>query len=153
MAGQHKHDRSRDIFTALPVARAVKAFRQAFRQPYRRVAIGTIRENGHIYGLTPDSLGIGLSTELRSQLDQEKKRPLQAAAKTQIMGTQEKHLQQIEEQIGQVWADVLGYSRFHIDDNFFEIGGNSIYITRVYEKLLPIIREFCLWQIFSLIPR
>lgn len=137
MAGQHKHDRSRDIFTALPVARAVKAFRQAFRQPHRRVAIGTIRENGHIYGLTPDSLGIGLSTELRSQLDQEKKRPLQAAAKTQIMGTQEKHLQQIEEQIGQVWADVLGYSRFHIDDNFFEIGGNSIYITRVYEKLLP----------------
>jgi len=43
------------------------------------------------------------------------------------------HMQQI---IFDIWSDVLGHSRFGISDSFFGIGGNSIELMRVRNRLV-----------------
>lgn len=40
-----------------------------------------------------------------------------------------------EEMLFQLWKDELGHHEFTIDDNFFEIGVNSLMIMKVYNKL------------------
>ena len=40
-----------------------------------------------------------------------------------------------QEMISQLWADELGHCRFSLDDNFFDIGGNSLMIMKIYNKL------------------
>ncbi|UFZ03298.1 amino acid adenylation domain-containing protein [Bradyrhizobium ontarionense] len=40
-----------------------------------------------------------------------------------------------EEQIAAVWAEVLGHRSFGIDDNFFDLGGDSLRLIRVHHRL------------------
>ncbi|AZZ92858.1 amino acid adenylation domain-containing protein [Hahella sp. KA22] len=42
----------------------------------------------------------------------------------------------LEQEIAAIWRDVLGQERISIHDNFFDIGGYSLLLTRVYERLL-----------------
>ena len=37
--------------------------------------------------------------------------------------------------VASAWSDVLGYAEFQADDNFFDIGGNSIMILKVHAFL------------------
>ena len=41
----------------------------------------------------------------------------------------------IEQTIAAVWQEVLDLEKIGVNDNFFEIGGNSLLITRIYSKL------------------
>ena len=40
-----------------------------------------------------------------------------------------------EERILKVWQEVFGREDFGIDDDFFELGGNSLMAMRIYMKL------------------
>jgi hypothetical protein len=40
-----------------------------------------------------------------------------------------------EQLVAAAWAEVLGYSEFQIDDQFFDIGGNSILILKVHSLI------------------
>lgn len=40
-----------------------------------------------------------------------------------------------EERIFEVWKEVFGREDFGIDDDFFELGGNSLMAMRIYMKL------------------
>jgi amino acid adenylation domain-containing protein len=49
----------------------------------------------------------------------------------------------IERQIQQIWLDVLGISQVGMDENFFDVGGNSLQLAKVHSQLLPLAgREF-----------
>ncbi|MBU3198525.1 SDR family NAD(P)-dependent oxidoreductase [Clostridium estertheticum] len=57
---------------------------------------------------------------------------------------------EIEIVIAGIWNSVLGFEEFNINDNFFEIGGNSIMITNVYEQLDAIYKgELSLTDFFA----
>ncbi len=43
---------------------------------------------------------------------------------------------QTEKQIAQVWQDVLQIQAVSINHNFFEVGGSSLLLLQVYEKLV-----------------
>ncbi|MCP4157182.1 MAG: amino acid adenylation domain-containing protein, partial [bacterium] len=45
-----------------------------------------------------------------------------------------------EKQITEIWREVLETNKIGIDDNFFEIGGNSLNILRVHNKLKEILK-------------
>jgi acyl carrier protein len=46
---------------------------------------------------------------------------------------------QIEARIMQIWQSVLQFEQISLDDNFFEIGGDSLRLAQVYEAL---VKEF-----------
>ena len=37
----------------------------------------------------------------------------------------------IEKQIAEIWRDVLGVKKVGLNDNFFDLGGHSLLVTRV----------------------
>jgi len=44
---------------------------------------------------------------------------------------------ELEQQLVAVWQDVLGAQRVGVDDNFFDLGGNSLLVTRVHARIKP----------------
>lgn len=41
----------------------------------------------------------------------------------------------VEERVASIWRDVLGISRIGVNDNFFDLGGNSLLLARVRARL------------------
>ena len=41
---------------------------------------------------------------------------------------------ELEEQLAQIWRDVLNVSRVGVQDNFFELGGHSLLVVRVVSR-------------------
>jgi hypothetical protein len=55
----------------------------------------------------------------------------------------------LEQQIRQIWMDVIGLSHVGIHDNFFDIGGNSIQLAQVHVRLQALVhREFPITELF-----
>jgi acyl carrier protein len=42
----------------------------------------------------------------------------------------------VEEQLAQIWAEVLSFDRIGTNDNFFDLGGHSIAATRVVSQVI-----------------
>lgn len=57
---------------------------------------------------------------------------------------------EIEQTIANIWQEVLHLESICIDDNFFDLGGDSLLLVRVYSKLKQIFqREFSLVEMFQ----
>ncbi len=41
----------------------------------------------------------------------------------------------IEQTIATIWQEVLDLEKVGVNDNFFEVGGNSLLLTKIYSKL------------------
>ncbi|KAI1340805.1 hypothetical protein F5Y15DRAFT_406680 [Xylariaceae sp. FL0016] len=53
----------------------------------------------------------------------------------QTLSDMAKPAQELEDQLRAIWSKVLGHDRIDIDDNFFEIGGDSLRLVRVQKQL------------------
>jgi|GEM_PF-987284 len=134
MARLHDNSREEGIFKALSVNVARSLFTQILSLSCQYVAVGLVQQGGHIYGRSAESLGIGLSEPLRAKLH--RANGTEGATSSIIHGASNKQWEAVASTIGEVWSQVLGYREFHINDNFYEIGGNSILLTQVYERLV-----------------
>ena len=45
---------------------------------------------------------------------------------------------ELEQQLVAVWQEVLGAEKVGVDDNFFDLGGNSLLVTRVHARIKPL---------------
>jgi polyketide synthase PksN len=55
-----------------------------------------------------------------------------------------------EKKVARVWQQVLGYEEIDINDNFFEIGGDSLLLVQVYQKLSKLYpNQLTVAQLFS----
>lgn len=59
----------------------------------------------------------------------------QMAAAVRLTGKTVAEITGIEKQIAAVWAEVLGFTEFNLEDNFFEIGGDSILLIKLHSLL------------------
>lgn len=59
-------------------------------------------------------------------------------------------LNELEQQVRQIWLDVLHCREAGLDDNFFDLGGNSIHVAQVHVRLQKLVgREFPITEMFS----
>jgi len=47
----------------------------------------------------------------------------------------------VERTLAEVWQEVLEIEKVGVNDNFFDLGGNSLMMVRIYNKLRPIFEE------------
>jgi acyl carrier protein len=47
----------------------------------------------------------------------------------------------MEQEIAEVWKDVLGVDRVGINDNFFDIGGHSLLMAQAHSRLQDLFRK------------
>jgi amino acid adenylation domain-containing protein len=55
-----------------------------------------------------------------------------------------------ERMIAAIWGEVLGVSKIGVQDNFFDLGGNSVHLVRIHAKLRAALgREFSIVEMFK----
>ncbi len=71
--------------------------------------------------------------------------------KNQIKTTFQAPETELEEQIAQIWKEVLGIETVGVDDNFFDIGGHSLAVIQVHNKLKSLLHlNFSVTVLFQL---
>lgn len=124
------------IFRALPTKTAVKALDEILSRDINRVVIGQLNyENELLYALK-DNLPIKLSGKIISAIERCKK---QAASDIKIdvrlKGRNHEEYTETERKIAQIQKEVLGFEEINVNDNFFDIGGDSIILTKLHSRL------------------
>jgi len=57
---------------------------------------------------------------------------------------------EMEEELANIWKEVLGIERVSVEDNFFDLGGHSLLVTRVHERLQrKLARQIPLLKLFE----
>lgn len=127
------------IFKAMPTKQALDAFDLAIGLNVNRVIIGELNVGGSIHGKTIYDAKISLSEQIKSRIDRknestpvkkglnEKVKDIKVALKGKKTGdfTEEEKI------MAGIWKEVLGFEEFDIYEDFFDIGGDSILITKV----------------------
>ena len=137
-----------NIFKALPTAKAMEAINKIIGSKFKNVIIGELNIGGSINGKTILDGDIKISDELKSYIENKSRKHVfksnmkasVAAEEVKLKGKKGEDFSETELRIAAIWKEVLGFEEFDIYDNFFDIGGDSILITKVHtliEKYYP----------------
>lgn len=136
-------DSDKEIFRAIEPADAIRAFDKLLGKKASNIFAGEINFEGQVFELG-DYLPFKLSEALNNKNStQNTKIVLPAEKKTvevKLTGKESGEYTDIEKKIACIWRDKLGFEEMNLNDNFFEIGGDSIMITKVHamiEKEFP----------------
>ncbi len=130
------------LMKPISTVEAINAFEKVLRKNVKRVIVGELNYSGTSYGYGVKDLGIRLSDEItqrmkaaeNSTMPQIKHKDKQIDS-VKLKGKNKGEYTKTEKSIASIWKEVLGYDEFNINDSFFEIGGDSIMITRVHSFL------------------
>lgn len=137
-----------NIFKALPTAKALDAFDKVISSKFKNIIVGELNIGGSINGKTILDGDIKISDELRSYIERKSRKHVSksnmkasgVAEDVKLKGKDGENFSETELRIAAIWKEVLGFEEFDIYDNFFDIGGDSILITKVHtliEKYYP----------------
>lgn len=151
--GTGEADESKEMFCVMPAEDGVQAFQTlltavtvAEAAPVRQALVGQWNSSSHLFALG-DLLPFRLSEQLQQALARSMSiRKAQAATVQERSGdtangnSKAGNLRsvrrlEVEEVVTEAWKEVLGYEELNVNANFFEIGGDSILITRVQHYL------------------
>lgn len=123
-----------NIFRAISTEQALAAFDGALELGSERLIIGELLAEGKVHGYSIMEADVGLSHEVEAELKRNvRKKPVPDKAKLtnvpSIKGRTD--YSKLEKHVEEIWKEVLGYEEIHSQDNFFEIGGDSILVTRM----------------------
>jgi acyl carrier protein len=139
-----EHGTNKDsIFKAISTQQAITAFDMVLNMDIRRIIIGELNYSGSLHGKTLFDANIKVSEEINRTLNNKisKKKPTNQELNSNQRKDQEIKLKgnakfsQVEKTIAGIWHEVLGFEEINVHDNFFEIGGDSILVTRVHSLL------------------
>src|SRR3989339_881025 len=141
MAVDKRTDTARDAVRPLTIARAMAAFTSLLARDMDRASImvGEINYDNLSNRYRRHALLIDLSPALEKKTAERPAQPnlsnaLPAPLITPpvLKGKKEgKDYTDMEKKIAAIWQEVLGYKEIDVNDNFFEIGGDSLMIIRV----------------------
>ncbi|MFF2175855.1 SDR family NAD(P)-dependent oxidoreductase [Lysinibacillus sp. NPDC058147] len=129
-----KHDFNIDtLFKALMTKEGIHGLDQLINKDVPRALIGEINYESSLISLL-ERFMFKLSPKIRKTLycyigqTKVKAKPKVAGfiEEVKLSGKESDQYSAIEQKIGQIWGEVLGFDEINIYDNFFELGGDSI---------------------------
>ena len=133
MAKDHKANQE-GIFKTLSTQQAITAFNKVMSQGISHIIIGELNFQGATYGKTIADFGLRLSPDIKTNID---KRGVQVGRQgdnivakptvdVKLKGKIGAAYTATELKIARIWKEVLGFEEIDVNDNFFEIGGDSL---------------------------
>jgi malonyl CoA-acyl carrier protein transacylase len=130
------------IFKAIPTAQAIDAFDLVLRKKIRQVLVGELNIYSKLINLLKNAqfqLAAPISkiidtpdNPLKSHsTDDQRKR----VRKVKLTGKEDGKYSKSELLVAKVWGEVLGFEELRINDNFYELGGDSILATQVVNRI------------------
>jgi NAD(P)-dependent dehydrogenase (short-subunit alcohol dehydrogenase family)/acyl carrier protein len=130
------------IFKAIPTAQAIDAFDRVLKKKIRQILVGELNIYSKLINLlknaqfqlaapiakiidTPDN-------PLKSHSTDEQRKKVR---KVKLTGKQNGKYSKSELLVAKVWGEVLGFEELRINDNFYELGGDSILATQVVNRI------------------
>jgi acyl carrier protein len=130
------------IFKAIPTALAIEAFDEILDKKMDRVLVGELNLESKLINLlknaqfrlaapfraiidTPDYVG-------KSQQPEEQRKKIR---KVKLTGGTDNNYSKSELLVARIWGEVLGFDELKINDNFYELGGDSILATQVVNRI------------------
>jgi polyketide synthase PksN len=99
------------------------------------LVIGELNYQGDPFYLA-DYLSFNLAPSLKDKADKKSNIERNQIQNVRLKGKNSQAYSQIEKDIAQVWSDVLGYEEIDVNDNFFDLGGDSLSVVEVHSKLI-----------------
>lgn len=130
------------IFNALPTTKAIEGFRAVLGRPIHRVLIGELNLDGGIALL--EASGVRLSKELERLLEQVRptrktqmapRRKERFSGTVKLIGRDREEYTVNERFIANICMELLGHKEIDVNENFLEMGADSIVLTRIAERL------------------
>lgn len=128
------------IFMAIPTEQGISALDEVMNRNINRIMVGRLN-NDPKYFFMLDWATIRFSPKLKTYL--EKSRQLQketgerakCSGRVELKGRDSREFSEIEKEVAAIYHEVLGLEEINIYDSFFELGGDSIMLNRLYELI------------------
>ncbi|WP_068774891.1 type I polyketide synthase [Paenibacillus sp. FJAT-26967] len=125
----------KELFRVLPVKQGINAFHRSLNHTIKHLFVGELNHQSDLYALG-ELLPFRLAPALQPDGKTAPKAPAAAKLKENISirlkGKADSQYTEAEQKVAQAWKQVLGYDELDVQANFFEIGGDSILITKVH---------------------
>ncbi len=129
------------IMKAMSTEEALNAFEKSTNKDIDRVVIGELNKNGSLKGAALSDMRLRISDRIKKDVehmsDNNKISTQKHIDKEEVdvvlKGKGKEEYTETEMSIALIWREVLGFDEFNINDSFFDIGGDSIMLTKVYE--------------------
>lgn len=129
------------IFKAIETKKALNAFQEALGKDVSNVLVGEINYEGPMVTLL-DKHMFALSSKIRRNLDYYLNRSSasrlnesQSSSNITLSGKEEGEYQEIQQALARICNEILGFNEINVNDNFFELGADSITLTKMQEKI------------------
>lgn len=131
------------IMKAISTSEAMDTFEKFMYSRTHRVIVGELNPEGTLYGYSLFDLKLRLSKEIASRLHKKggNTQPRDGesgkiADDTVVLrGKPDDKYTENEINIGLIWKKVLGYEEIGVNESFFDIGGDSILLSKVYTAI------------------
>ncbi len=130
------------IFKAIPTAQAIEAFDRVLKKKMSQVLIGELNIYSKLINLLKNAqfqlagpIAAIIDTAenpLKSHSPDEQRKKVR---KVKLTGRENEQYSKFELLVARVWGEVLGFEELRIDDNFYELGGDSILATQVVNRI------------------
>ncbi len=141
MAVDYGVNNDHGIFKAISTAQALQVFEEVLNKDLTRVIIGELNYRNNIFD--QEQFPIRLAPEIRAELMRwrrhvkTKMKPKKAKylVEVSLQGREQGDYTETEKVLARVWGDVLGLTEINIYDNFYDLGGDSIFAIKITNNI------------------
>lgn len=131
------------IFKAMPTIETIEAFDKILNTNVARIIVGEINYKSEYIGMIINKLPFKISKDIRQKVENSSKnselliryKETNQDEEVKLKGRENESYSEIETILAKTYRQVLGIREVNIYDNFFEIGGDSIILNRMYVEL------------------
>lgn len=128
----------RELFKFIAPQAAFNALNTILGKKINRVVVGQLNHQSDLFKLK-DYLPIKLSEELYASMKDSLTSRIalvsEPSTKVKLTSVKGSEISEMERFVASIWHEVLGLEELSSEDNFFDIGGDSILITKVHSML------------------